>query len=348
MTAVLVRTAALVLALFLAAGAFAIVVALAGEDPRAVLATMGAAGTSSAYGFVETVVKAIPVLLCALAVAIPGRLGLVNIGGEGQLLVGAIGAAFAARLAAGLPLVPTLLLMALFAGGLGAAWGLLPGALRGLTRANEIVITLLLNYVAGLMLLHLVHGPLRDPASMGWPQGEALSAAARLAGLWGTRIHALIWVALGLCALLAFCARRTVVGMAARVIGANPAVGRYLGLRVSIYYAVAFAVAGAVAGLAGFGELSAIQGRLREGISVGYGYAGFFVAWLCRNHFGWLPVGALAFSLVITGADALQVSAGMPFATVYLLQGLVFLAVLGAGSVERRILQRLAVKGKVG
>jgi simple sugar transport system permease protein len=333
------------LVLGLAIGVFAVVVALGGESPSAVLLTLGAAGTNSTYGLAEAVVKSIPVLLCALAAAIPGRLGLVNIGGEGQLLLGAIGAALAAQLALGLPLAATLILMTLFAAVFGSTWGLLPGILRGLTRANEIVISLLLNYVAGLMLLHLIHGPWKDPASLGWPQGVALAETARLPGLAGTRIHPLIWVALALCGLLAFAARRTVAGMAARVIAANPTVGRYLGLRVPAYYVVAFAVAGAIAGLAGFGELSGIQGRLREGLSLGYGYAGFFVAWLCRNHFPWLPVGALAFSIVITGADALQVSAGMPFATVYLLQGLVFLAILAAVSLEREILRRWAARG---
>jgi len=344
----LLRIAITVLALAMAVSAFAAVVTLAGENPRAVLLTLGAAGTSSAYGLVETIVKAIPILLCALAAAIPGRLGLVNIGGEGQLLAGAIGGTLVAQVAVGLPLVPTLALMAFVASVFGATWGLLPGVLRGLTRANEIVISLLLNYVAGLALLHLIHGPWRDPASFGWPQASALPTAAQLPGLGGTRIHALIWVALALCALLAFAAKRTVVGMATRVIGANPAVGRYLGLRVPVYYAVAFGIAGAIAGLAGFGELSGIQGRLREGLSLGYGYAGFFVAWLCRNHFGWLPVGALAFSLVVTGADALQVSAGMPFATVYLLQGLVFLAILAVSNLEQQILKRWAVRDAAG
>lgn len=330
--------------LILALGVFSLAVALAGNNPSAVLLTLGSGGASSVYGVVETLVKSIPVLLCALAAAIPGRLGLVNIGGEGQLLLGAIGASLAVRVAPALPLIPTLAFMALVAALAGAMWGLLPGALRGLTRANETVISLLLNYVAGLLLLHLIHGPWKDPASFGWPQASALPATARLPGLWGTRIHILIWVALALCVLLAWVARRTVAGMAARVLGANPVVGRYLGLKVPAYYAFAFGIAGAMAALAGFGELSGIQGRLREGLSLGYGYAGFFVAWLCGNRFEWLPFGAVAFSFVITGADALQVFSGMPFATVYMLQGLIFLAILGARAIEKEAERRHAAR----
>ncbi|MFN7914561.1 MAG: hypothetical protein U0Q55_04420 [Vicinamibacterales bacterium] len=319
---------------------FGAVVALAGGDAWVALGTLGAAGTSSGYGLIETVVKAIPVLLCALAVAIPARLGLLNIGGEGQLVAGAVGAACAARVLTGLPPAMTLLSMGLAAGAFGAAWGALPGTLRGAARSSEVVVGLLLNYVAGLSLLYLVHGPLRDSASLGWPQGEALPAAARLPALWGTRIHMLLWVALGVCIALKLIERWTVAGMASKAIRANPEFGLYLQLPVSVYYACAFGLAGAMAGLAGFGELSGIQGRLREGLSLGYGYAGFFVAWLCGNEFAWLPVGALAFSAVITGADALQVSAGLPFATVYLLQGIVFLSVLAAPSLEG-VLRRL-------
>lgn len=335
------RAAAVITCLLLSVAAFAAFIAIGGGDSTAVLGTLTTAGASSVYGLTETVVKAIPVLLCALAAALPGRLGLINIGGEGQFLFGAIGATFAVRVLPPMSSIPTLLVMAFGAALAGGGWGLLPGTLRGLTRANETVISLLLNYVAGLALLHLIHGPWKDPESLGWPQTELLPASALLPGLWGTRIHPLVWFALAACVLLAFIDRRAVVGMASRIIGANPDVARYVGLRVSLYYAIAFGLAGVFAALAGFGELSGIQGRLRDGMSLGYGYAGFFVAWLCRNRFEWLPLGAFLFSVVITGADSLQVFSGLPFATVYMLQGLVFLAILAstalAAIIERRI-----------
>jgi len=309
---------------------FTVIVALVEGNPWPILRTLVTGGVGSVYGLTEAVVKAIPLLLCALAAAVPGRLGLVNIGGEGQFLIGAIGATLAVRLFPSMPSLVLLVLMAFFAAMAGATWGLLPGALRALTRANETVISLLLNYVAGLMLLHLIHGPWKDPAALGWPQTTALPSSVRLTGLFGSRVHAVLWVGLVICLVLAVVDRRMVSGMSARIIGANPDVARYVGIGVALYFAAAFGIAGGIAGLGGFGELSGIQGRLREGMSLGYGYAGFFVAWLCRNRFEWLPVGAILFSVVITGAESLQVLAGMPFATVYLLQGLVFLAILGA------------------
>jgi general nucleoside transport system permease protein len=337
---VISRASAVLGCFAVALGLFASVIAITGGHPGEVLHTLATGGADSVYGFTETVVKAIPVLLCALAAAVPGRLGLVNIGGEGQFLVGAIGATFVANTLPGMPAVPMLFLMALGAGLSGAAWGLLPGLLRGFTRANETVISLLLNYVAGLLVLHLIHGPWKDPAGLGWPQTALLSESARLAGLWGTRIHVTLLPALVLCALLYYVARHTTVGMASRLIEANPVAGRYIGLKVPLYYAIAFGIGGLIAGVAGFGELSAIQGRLRDGMSLGYGYAGFFVAWLCRNRFEWLPPGALLFAAVITGADSLQVLSGMPFATVFLLQGLFFLAILASPAVANLLRQR--------
>lgn len=334
------RIAAIAGCFAVALGLFAGVIAMTGGQPGEVLRALATGGSNSVYGFTETIVKAIPVLLCALAAAVPGRLGLVNIGGEGQLLLGAVGATFVATNFPGMQAVPTLLLMALGAGISGAAWGLLPGLLRGLTRANETVISLLLNYVAGLFVLHLIHGPWKDPTGLGWPQTALLSDSASLPGLWGTRIHAVLFVALALCAILWLIARHTTAGLATRLIEANPITGHYIGLKVPLYYAIAFGIGGLIAGLGGFGELSAIQGRLRDGMSLGYGYAGFFVAWLCRNRFEWLPAGALFFAAVITGADSLQVFSGMPFATVYLLQGLVFLAILATPAVEDFIHRR--------
>jgi ABC-type uncharacterized transport system permease subunit len=330
-----IRAIALLIVALLVLGVFSLIVGSAGHNPLDVLRTLATSGFASRYALIESVVKAIPILLCAIAAGIPGRLGLVNIGGEGQLLAGAIGAMFAVNLAGSSPL--TLLLMAVFGALAGGAWAMLPGALRGFTKANETVISLLLNYVAGLLLLHLIHGPWKDPGGLGWPQTAALPDEARLAGLFGTRIHSLVFYAVGAAALLAFAGRRSILGMAARIIESNPAAAAYAGLPVGWYYALAFAAGGLMAGLGGFGELSGIQGRLRDGMSLGYGYAGFFVAWLCRNRFEWMPAAALLFAAVITGADSLQLFSGLPFATVYLLQGLLFLGLLGYPSVMSRL-----------
>ena len=306
---------------------FALIIHVAGGAPVKVL-TILLTGGRSWYGVGEAMVKAIPILLCALAVAVPGRMGLTNIGGEGQFLLGTIGASACAIIAPSLHPYILLPLMLLAAAALGIIWGLIPGALKSLTRTDETVISLLLNYVAGLFLLHLVHGALKDPAGMGWPQSVQFSENARLSGLFGTRLHWVVVLAAGAALLLAWMWRATTVGFSARVVGANPTLARHMKISVPGYYMAGFAIAGALAGIAGFGEVSAIHGRLREGVSLGYGYAGFFVSWLCGHRFALCIPASFAYALVITGADSLQIETGLPFATIYVFQGVLFLACL--------------------
>lgn len=315
------------IALALALVVFGSIVLIAGGPPVKVLGIL-LTGGGTWYGVGEAMVKAIPILMCALAVAIPGRMGLTNIGGEGQFLLGAIGAGAIAVIFPSLPRIVMLPLMAINAALFGMAWGLIPGALRSATRTDETVISLLLNYVAGLLLLHLVNGVLKDPSGMGWPQSVSFGPNARLSGIMGTRLHGVIILAAGAASILAWVWRATVWGFAARVIGANPVLARHMRIPVLRYYVAGFMLAGALAGIAGFGEVSAIHGRLREGISLGYGYAGFFVSWLCGHRFLLCIPAAFAYALVITGADSLQIETGLPFATIYVFQGVLFLACL--------------------
>jgi len=320
-------TRRILLPAFIAILAFAAVVWAAGGPPlRVILILLTGGGTW--FGLGEAMAKSIPILLCALAVAVPGRMGLTNIGGEGQFLLGAIGASVVALSFPTMPsflLPPAMMGAAMLAGGL---WGAIPGALRSFARTDETVISLLLNYVAGLFLLHLVNGALKDPAGMGWPQSAMFEANARIEGFLGTRIHAVAFLALGAALVLSWVWRHTVWGFSARTVAANPILARHMGIPVRGYYLIGFCLAGALAGAAGFGEVSAIHGRIREGISLGYGYAGFFVAWLSGHRFVWCIPASLIYALVITGADSLQIETKLPFATIYVFQGAMFLAVL--------------------
>jgi simple sugar transport system permease protein len=227
----------------------------------------------------------------------------------------------------------------------GALWGFIPGLLRATTRTNEVVSSLLANYIAALALLHLVNGPWRDPASFGWAQSPAFPEAARLPLLSGTRLHLLVALApiAALSGALVF--RYGTIGRTARVISVSEVTARVIGLRPSWFYVGSFLLAGALAGLAGFGEVAAIQGRLREGISLGYGFAGFLVAWICRNRFAWLPFAAFAIAGLLTAGDFLQISAGLPFATVNLLQGSILLAFVIYEANRTAQKQRLASLG---
>ncbi len=297
-----------------------------GLSSRDILLNYFLMGLSSKTAFLETLVKATPICLCALAAAVPARFGLINIGGEGQLLAGAIGAS-AVTLLPSPPPDPLLLPLMAFAGmASGALWAFLPGILRATTRTSEVVSSLLANYVAALGVLYLVNGPWRDPASFGWAQSPSFADVARLPLLPSTRIHLLVALAPIAALAVAVAFRYSTIGRTARLTSASEETARVIGLRPNLLYVGAFLIAGTFAGLAGFGEVAAIHGRLREGISLGYGFAGFLVAWICRNRFAWLPVAAFAIASLLTAGDALQISAGLPFATVDLLQGVILLA----------------------
>ncbi|HEX7153016.1 MAG TPA: ABC transporter permease [Thermoanaerobaculia bacterium] len=332
--------------LFAAGGAlliFALVLWSGGADVPVVLEILLVRSFGSLSAWTETLVKATPILLCAIGAALAARSGLINIGTEGQLLIGAVAAtAVAQMLATDLRFV-MLLSMGAAAMLAGGAWGFLPGVLRTTAGANETVVSLLLNYIAGLLLLYLIHGAWKDPASLGWAQTPTFRDAARLPLVPGTRVHVLFAFGVVAAALLAVAYRTTTWGLSARIVEASSRLAAYSGLNVAAVTLASFVAGGAIAGLAGFGEVAAIHGRLREGVSPGYGYAGFLVAWLCRGRFEWLPVAAVALGGVIAAGDSLQVFSGLPFATTSILQGLLFVSVLIAEAVRARNATRAEV-----
>lgn len=307
----------------------AMIAIVSGHEPTAVVKEMILGGWDSYHSSMESLLKAIPIMLCAIAVALPKRIGLVNLGAEGQLLMGAI---FATIVVMFVPttnsvvLISLMVFSALVAGGL---WGAVPGALKGMTGASETVVSLLMNYVAGLFLLYLIHGPLKDPASLGWAQSPSFPDAARLSSLWGSRVHAIgIWGVL-ISILLFLFFWKTPWGIVTKVLFHSTKTARYLGYNANRYSILLFILGGALAGLAGFGEVSAVHGRLREGLSPqGYGYVGFLVAWLCGGRFEWIPVVAIFFGGVLSGADGLQISLGLPASTMYVVLGAILLMVI--------------------
>lgn len=284
----------------------------------------------STYGLSEVVVRAIPLMLCAVGTALPARMGLLNVGAEGQLHAGALAATWGALTfgSAPAPLVlPALVLLGLLGGAAGA---LVPALLRWKAGVNETISTLLLNYVIILLVEHLVRGPWKDPASYNWPFTPEFAETARLSTYWGTRIHAGLWFALIAIALFYVALRRTRWGYEARVIGDNPEAARRAGIPIGRYILLAMCIGGGVAGLAGMAEVTAIQTRLRPGISAGFGYAGFLVSWLALHHPLGIIVAALLLGVLSVGGDVVQISLGLPAATVNILMSLIFFIVLGS------------------
>jgi general nucleoside transport system permease protein len=314
---------------------FSLVLVAAGKDPLKAYADTFAYTFGNAYGFSELIVRMIPLLLTAVAVAFPARIGMINVGGEGQLYMGAWLATAGALGFPGFPAWALLPLMTILGFIGGAAWAAIPGILRAKKLVNETIATLLLNYIAPMIISFFIFGPWRSADSSSYPQSPAFVAAARLPSFLHTRIH--LGLLFALVALLAFWAivEKSRWGVQMRAIGGNPEAAERLGIPLVLYTVLVMAIGGGIAGLAGMGEVSAIQGRLRQGLSPGYGFTGFLIAWLA----GGSPVGIILmtflFALITSVGDILQITQGLPYAVVNILMAVILFVVLGRRPVRR-------------
>lgn len=319
---------ALVIAL-VALAVFALLLLADGKDPLRAYRDTLIYVFGNTYGFSELLVRMAPLLLTSVAVALPSRLGLINVGGEGQLYMGAWLATAGALGFSDLPawqLLPLMTAMG-FAG--GALWALLPGILRAVKVVNETISTLLLNYVAPLIVSFFIFGPWRSAESSAYPQSPAFVAAARLPSLDGTRIHLGLLYGIVCLALYGLALSRTRWGLEVRAIGGNPEASLRLGIPVRTYMIAAMAVAGGIAGMAGMAEVSAIQGRLVGELSPGYGYVGFLVSWLAGGSALGILLMAFLFAVVSSIGDILQITQGVPYAVVNVLMAVILFIVLG-------------------
>lgn len=335
------------ISIVIAVALFALLLGLAGRNPLGTLVAIANGAFGSAFGIEQTLTRATPLLLCALAVAVPARAGLFNIGGEGQLYCGAIAATAIALHAGALPavsIIPMMLLAALVA---GALWALIPAILKTYFSVNEILVALMLNYVAIYLAAHLVHGPWRDPSALGWPYSASFPEAAVIPTWGNSNVHLGLLLALCSAVVLFFVLRKTVWGFSVRVIEANPTTAQYVGIRLKTAFIILMLVGGALAAVAGLGEVSVIQGRLRTGISPGYGYVGFLIAWMVGHRFLWIILGAIVIGGLYAGTDALQLTAGLPSATTDVFMGIVFIVLLVSGFFHRWIERRATERGAI-
>lgn len=311
-------------ALFVAAAALFFVAI--GREPLAMLGHVVGAAVGSGYAVGESLLRATPILLCALATMLPARVGLISVGAEGQFYAGAIAGTGAMLGGGDLAAV----LLAGMAG--GAAWAALPAALRCLAEVNETISTLMLNYVAALAVTWLVFGPWKNPQSQGWPATLEFPDAARLATWDGTRVHAALPAALLLALLLHAVFTRTRWGLALDVLRSNPRLQPVAGLSLRREVMWTMLIGGALAGLAGIAEASTVQGRLQPELSQGAGLSGFLVAWLAGGSVPRAVLMALLVGALLASGDGLQMSAQLPSSVTLVMQGLLFVAVLAAGS----------------
>jgi len=325
---------------------------LAKSDPIKAYGVMFSGPVNDKYGITETLVRAVPLLLVGLGIVISFRSGIINIGAEGQILAGAIGAAAVATSLPDMPAVILLPLVFLIGGTCGAIWGGIAGWLKARLSVNEILSTVMLNQIAIQLYLFLIRGPLIDPKEVsygtGVPQTALIPDQIWLSRLIpGTRLHSGLIFALVLAVLVYVFLWRTSIGYRMRAVGAGPEAARYAGIKVEWYLVLAMALAGGMAGLAGVVEVTGVHHRALEGISAGYGFSGIVAALFGRLHpLGTIPAAVL-FGALLLGADMMQRAVNIPAAMIMVIQGLVVLFVVSSDYFQRNSGSLAQLKAKL-
>lgn len=305
---------------------FGIILLISGKDPFQSYKDILTSTLGSPYGFSEVIVTMTPMLITALAVALPSRLGLINVGGEGQLYMGAGFATWGAITFNTLP-VWTLLPLMLFLGMLGGAlWAFVPGYLKSLGLVNETITTLLLNSVAPKIIAFFVFGFWHSP--MDTNKTPIFVPAARLPTLFGSRIDLSFIFALVLLAIFWFVMKHTRWGLEMRAIGGNPQAAKRNGLPVNRYWVIIMCIGGAIAGLAGMAQVSGYYGVLLVNFSRGLGFMGFLISWLSFGDPIGILVTSFVVSIIVTGGNLLQLTSGIPYAVINILLAFTLFVVL--------------------
>lgn len=319
-----------ILAILMALLAAAVLIVMAGASPWVAYLSLFSGAFGSVHSLAETLVKATPLLLVALGMIVAFRGRVWNIGGEGQLIAGAIAATWAGLNFGYLPKGMLFLVVLAVSFLAGALWGAIAGALKARLTVNEVIVTIMMNYIAIYGLNYLVRGPLRDPSiAGGFPMSPLIASSAKWPRLIaGTRLHVGVIVALLAAGVIYVFLFRTPWGYRIRAVGINPVAARYGGINVLNSIVLAMFLSGGLAGLAGAGEICGLHYRLLDGISTGYGYTGIVVALLGKlNPFGAI-LAAIFFGAMVVGMEAMQRAIGTPSALVLAIQGLVVLFML--------------------
>jgi len=319
----------------------AVMLLLMRANPLTAYAAMISGALGNITGITQSLAKATPLLLVGLGICIAFRASVINIGGEGQIIAGALMATWfplTFRTWPGWLLIPATLIMGFIA---GAAWGLVPGVLKARLNVNEILSTVMMNAIALQLMNLLLRGPLIDPA--GVAAGTYLAQSERLPEqVWlpklvpQTLLHAGAIIAVVLAVAVYIFLWRTTIGYRIRAVGLNPDASRYAGINVPFYQALSLTLAGGFAGLAGVVEVIGVQHQLLEGITGGYGFSGIVAALFGGLHpLGLIPASWLFGSLLV-GADKMQRAVQVPSALVNTIMGLVVLFVVGSALLSRR------------
>ncbi|RLC47026.1 MAG: ABC transporter permease [Candidatus Cloacimonadota bacterium] len=310
---------------FVLAGIF---IALNGVNPFLALWKVVTSSLGSSYGISETIVKAIPLIFTGLAVGIALNSKLWNIGAEGQLF---FGATFATAFVIYGPVLskPLELTVLIILGAVGGAlWALIPALLKIKFKMNEVISTLLLNYVAINIADYFLFGPWKGKDN--FPYTPEFPPEAKFSRIGFGRVHAGLILALVLVVLLYIIIYHTKLGYKLRITGSSLRAAKYAGININKIMFLVFLLSGALAGLAGVSQVCGIEYKLHQHISTGYGYSGIIVAWLARTNPYIIVIFAVFLSILLKGADSLQIAMHLPAAVGVVMQALILFAILGS------------------
>jgi len=323
-----------VLVLSIAVGLFlaGILFLFKGINPFYAIGKIFTGSFGSLFGIKSTIAKAIPLILIGGGLCIAYRAKFWSIGAESQLLMGAIFSTwFALGIGAGLPAPLSVIGLFLFGALGGALWGIIPAIFKTKFGVNEVISTLMLNYIAAEFLRMLILGPWKGKTQHGYPYTDDFSSSFVLGLIPGTRIH-YVTLILGiiLAAVLFFVLFRTTFGYESRVIGENHEAARYAGINYSRTVIIIMAVSGGMAGLAGAGEVGGVHHHLSypEAISGGYGFTGIIVAWIAQLNPLSVIFAAFFFAGIVIGGDAIQLSLALPASTIQIFNGIILMCLI--------------------
>lgn len=331
-----IRTAAVLLALTIAG----VLLIFMGHNPLSVYASMLDGGLGSGYRFRETLVRTIPLALSSLGIAIAFRMKFWNIGGEGQIMMGAFAATYFGLFHASLPrplLLPLMMTAGMLAGGI---WAILPALFKLRLNTNETIMTLMFNYIALKWITFLQYVAWRDEEAFGYPKIPNLEESAQLPEIFG--IHVGILAVPLLSALIYLAIRYTKKGYEIRVIGESESTARYAGINVPVVLLLTLFVSGALCGLVGMIQVAGVNSTLSVDVSNGVGYTAIIISWLAQLNAVAIVAAAFLFAVMVEGGSYIQTVYHIPAAAATLLQGLILFCVLGSAFFLRYRLRRAA------
>jgi ABC-type uncharacterized transport system permease subunit len=335
-----IDAAAIIIAVMLSLLVSAALITTSGANPWEAMGALFRGAFGTRHAILETIVQATPLIFTGLAMVVSFRAKVFNIGAEGQLFAGAMIAAWISMNFSHLPKVIVIGLIILGSMVAGGMWAFLPGFLKARFGTNEIIVTVMMNYIILFIISYLLGGLWRDPGQF-FLQTVRFEDSTHLPTFFDSRIHLGFFLAIIMAFVVYILLWKTPLGYDIRAVGDNPTSSRYKGIRISLIIIAVMVISGAIAGLAGGMEVTGIHYRLKLDISASYGYIGILIALLGRlNPFG-VIIAAIFFGALVNGSTGMQIFTGVPVALVDSVQGIVLVFLLAAEALNRYRLERL-------